>query len=45
MLSSAGETLEAHRRRHATPTFADPVEVRVSGAILFVLDVERFEKV
>jgi len=25
-------------------TFADPVEVRVSGAILFVLDVERFEK-
>jgi uncharacterized protein YaaQ len=25
-------------------TFTDPVEVRVSGAILFVLDVERFEK-
>ncbi|HUS82689.1 MAG TPA: cyclic-di-AMP receptor [Dehalococcoidia bacterium] len=24
--------------------FADPVEVRVGGAILFVVDVERFEK-
>ena len=24
--------------------FADPLEVRVGGAIVFVLDVERFEK-
>ncbi len=46
---------ECHARQEFVPvqtlpfpgdsaTYADPLEVRVGGAVVFVLDVERFEK-